>query len=357
MNVKGKIKLSVVTKERYIQNLTNFNYSLFVSSEWVESYRGEEDTEIQYFEFYDNGATVGKLAGLLRKNSGIGRKYLFFYAGPAINVDSEELYNQCLYALYKYARKKGYSRINIQFLDQQYLYKCRIKGYYKKSAGEFVKFFTKGDEQPEFGKSFRYNVRKATKVGASFHCESSRRVFNRLIELIDETQKLRKGRWGEGFTPYSYAFMHKGTLDRLFESGIMRLYHVEMDGVIHCVRCSMDDGKRVYGLMIGADAMAYKNSLQHFLQFNLINLLQNKGYGYYNIATADNTENGAGLVQYKESLGCVQRNVQGVYTHFLCFPQNIINPVMDFGRLLLKNKKLSKIVKFASEIVSGKDMD
>lgn len=356
MSKQNGVTVLEVNRDIYIQGLSEFKHSLFIKSEWVESFVNQEDTDVVYLQFVQNGEVVAKLAGLVKKEPRLLGRYLYFYAGPGFKNDSEELYNQCLKALLKYGRRKRITRLEIDYKDQQYQWNCHVKGYFKKSALNYIRHFSPSGESFSYGKSFRYKVRKAANSGAVFHEENSERILTRLHELLQESRALREKRWGQFYNPYPFPFMNKESTDKLFKSGVLKLQHVEIDGFVHAVSCALDDGQRMYGLIIASDDVSYTLNLQHFLKFNLFDLLEERGYRYFNVGSSDNTGKGKGLAQFKESLGCQHFKVPGVYTHFLSFPYNAINPVMDFGRFLTRNKALSKIVELGSKMVSEDKM-
>lgn len=344
-----------VNRETYNQSLSEFKHSLFIKSEWVESFVNQDDTGVVYLHFAQNGEVVAKLAGLVKNEPKLFGRYLYFYAGPGFKNDSEELYNKCLLALLRFAKRKRFTRLDIDYKDQQYQWNCNVKGFYKKSAFNYIRHFNPL-EPFKYGKSFRYKVRKAINSGAVFYEENSERILNRLHELLQESQTLREKRLGKEYNPYPFPFMDIESTNRLFNSGYLKLQHVEIDGIVHAVSCALDDGRRMYGLIIAADEVSYTLNLQHFMKFELFTLLQDRGYLYFNVGSTDHPSSGKGLALFKESIGCKHFGVSGVYTHFLCFPDNAINPVMDFGRFLLRNKRLSKIVEFGAKLVSEKHM-
>lgn len=354
MSKKDKVCAIDVTRQEYDNGISDFYHSMFITSQWINSVDINPEIEIRYIHFVENDRVIGKICGLVRKGTWFVNKFLFFYAAPGLIELDEGIYKKCLAALLNYARKNRLSKIDIYLYDQQYTFKCDLKQYYPRKYLDFVRFFDYNEEAPVFKKSFMYNVRKAIKSGATFHAENSERILNRLHELLAETKKLRDGRYGGNYQAYPYLFTSKESFNRLFQTGILSLYHVEIDGEVHCIRCALEKDKRMYGLMIASDAYAYKNSLQHFLQYNLINQMYSKGYSYYNVAGSDYSEDGKTVSSYKESLGCNSRRIYGAYTHFITFPRNMINPFMTLGMKMLKVPYLSRVVELGSRIISGR---
>ncbi|HBG85923.1 MAG TPA: hypothetical protein DEG09_04140 [Marinilabiliaceae bacterium] len=353
MPKRNRIKVREVSREEYDLNFSKYHYSLFLVSEFIDSLA--DGKRIYYLNFERGGEVVAKLSGLGVNKKGVVGTYLYCYAGPAIIEYSEELYNLCLEALRRWARKNRLSRVDICYYDQQHQWRCQAKGYYSRANREFVRYFDPEEESPSFTKSVRYNARKAARLNPVFGEETSERMLQKLHEMLKATHEVRNERHNGNYKAYPYESMTKEGVDRLFNSGYMKLYYLEVDGVIHCVRLAIERDKRIYGLMIGGDEFAYKNGLAHYLQYQLINKLHKEGYKYYNISVVNFGEDG--LVAYKESLGCMRHKVHGAYTHFLTFPRYLLNPVMNTGRFVAGNKHLKKLIAFGYKKITGVEAD
>lgn len=342
MTLNNRIKVVEVKSEEYKRDISAFGCSLFVTPQWTSAFSSLY--EVVFYHFNDGETAVGKLSGIIRRGSKFG-PFLYTHAGPALLEKNPDLYNQCLDALYRYGRKNRFGRIFLHANDQQYLWPVNAKGYQNRGYLEYVRHFDSSQEEPTFSKSVMYNVRKAAKAGATFHEEQSERILNRFYELLAETQRVRFEKHGEDYEPYPYDFLNTEIVSNLFKSGILKLYHVEAQGEVHCVRCALDEDKRMFGLMIASDAFAYKHGLHHFLQFHLISQLHHESYKYYNISGGDYTNNERGLSNYKESLGCSGLKVYRAYTYYLSFPWNLLNPGMKLARILSKKQYLNRIKK------------
>lgn len=354
MVLKNRLVATEVSKCDYKNEMSLFGYSLFVTPEWTASFG--DSNKVIYLHFNDRDKTVGKISGIIKEGARSG-PYLFFHAGPALIKNELVLYDACMTALYQFARKKHFSRIYIHANDQQYSWQSKAKVYNKRGYLEYIRHFDPSEELPNFSKSVMYNVRKAGKAGATFHEEQSVRILNRFHELLAETQRVRFKKHGANYEPYPYDFLDTEIVNNLFSSGILRLFHVETGGEVHCVRCALDQDKRMFGLMIASDAFTYKNGLNHFMQYHLISKLHNEGYKYYNISGGDYTNNEHGLSEYKESLGCSGNKVFREYTYYITFPYRVLNPLMKIGRNLARNKSLAIIKTMLSRIKRRKPKD
>lgn len=339
-----------VSKEEYRVDLSDFAYSLFLLSEWIDAF--SFGYQAVYLHFIINNEVVGKIGGLVVGGSRFSGNYLFFYAGPGLKVMDPDLYNKFMEALLYYSKKHRYARIDMQCMDQQFQWRCGVRGYIPRGYNEYIRFFD-GGNQPLFSKSFMKNVRKAEKAGATFHEETSERVLNRMHELLLETKKLRDRKYGGSYRPYPFGFMTRRVVDELFSRRALRLYYAQVDIVIHVVQCVMERDKRMFALMIASDGFAYDNSLQHFVQYHIIYELKQAGYLYYNLAAADNIKGDKSLASHKMSVGALPHYVFGVYTHYIIYPQKLLNPLMTIGRKLSKFPLFKDIVAFGSRFISG----
>lgn len=349
MERNQKISVEEVDGTTYKSGMSNYKHSLFITHEWVSSVAG--DKPIVCFHFVSKGNTLAKLCGIIMRGSWVVGEYLFFYAGPGLLDHTPEVYDSCIEALKRYSSRKGFSRIDMLNYDQQHGWICNVKGFRKRGREEFVRFFDNSEPELQFSKSLMYNVRKAQKANATFHEETSERVLAKMHELLAETQKLRFHKYGTHYSPYPYFRQTKETTDELFRSGLLKLFHVEIDGEIHCVRCAMENNKRMFGMMIASDGVAYQFGLQHFMQYCLLTKLHREGYTYYNVSGTASGEEGKGLAAYKESLGCKRTYLYGTYSHFLSFPQTLLNPFMALGRFAVKQMKVEKPIVYLSKIL------
>ncbi len=346
---KSIVKGMRVDRETYDAHFSDYVYSLFTTSQWVDSMAN--NGQAIYIHFLDGERVVGKVSGLVVNGGLFSGEVLSFYAGPALIEKDQALYDECVKALKQFAINKRFSKIEFAYHDQQYPWVVNNLGFFKEGWHDYIRFFNHHSEDLEFDKSVMGKVKKASKAGVTFHSETSERVLKRLFELLDETQRLRYGLYGDEYNPFPYFQMNKESLKKLFYSGIIRLYHASVGDTIHCVRCSMCQDKKMVGLMIASDEFTYKNGVQQFVQYHVMRQLNQEGYHYFNIGSTAPGERGKGLSKYKESLGFERIPLYGAYTHFLTFPQNIINPVMRFGRKMSRYKQFEKFAGFVSRML------
>ena len=339
--IKTKIKGERVDRTTFDTHFSDFIYSLFITSQWIDSMAS--DGQAIYIDFVDGDRVVGKIAGLVLNGGFFSGQFLSFYTGPALIEKDQKLFHDCIKALKQFAIENRFSRIVIAYHDQQFPWIINELGFYKEGWHDYIRYFNNDSEEPEFDKSVVGKVKKAIRAGVTFHSETSERILNRFFELLEETQRIRYDVYGDEYMPFPYFQMNKQTLRKLFDTGILKFYHASVGDTIHCVRCSLHQDKKMVGLMIASDEFTYKNGVQQFVQVGVIRELHREGYHYFNIGGAAMGEKGKGLSKYKESLGFKRVPVYGAYTHFLTFPQNLINSVMWFGRKCRDMNSLGKL--------------
>ena len=349
MQKNNKIEVVEVSRQEYDEFLTDYYYSLFLLSGVTEGIAFNR--KACYIHYVRNDEVVAKHSGVSITTSRLFGRQFYLYAGPALKYNEEELYNDCLEALLSFAKKKRFSKIVMFYYDQQYQWKCNVKGFKNSTHREFIRTFDPTEKEAEFNKSFKYNVRKAEKINPKFHEETSERILVKLHELLKSTWEIRNEKFDGKYWKYPYEYWNKEVVDKLFHLGMLRLFYLEVDGNIHCVRVSLEHDKRLYGLIIAADEFAYQNGLQHYLQHQLINILHEDAYKYYNVSLVSFGQNG--LAKYKESLGCEPKIIHGAYTQYLVFPYNILNFVSKIRKSSFGKKYLAKPFRYVYNLITG----
>lgn len=322
-----------VHKEDYNNCFAQYDHSVFISTEWIESVAINHCQPI-YLQFYDGqGQIVAKLAGLIMPGSNRSGRYLYFYAGPALLKNHYDTYQQCIDALGNFCISEQYTRYNIECSDHLSGIPCRENGGIPLTYSEYVMYF---NEPPSFNKSFRYNVNKAIKNGAEFHHDNSIAVLEILFELLDTTKELRYSKYGDKYAAFPFLNLNPKTMQKLLQSGLAQLYYASVNDQIHCVRCALEKNGRNFGLMIAADATSYKLGLHHFIHYQLINRYHQQNARYYNISGTAEGDNGKGLSDFKASLGFNRVTEYGKDSLYLMFPRTLMNPLIKIKKRLKK---------------------
>ncbi|MBN2744057.1 MAG: GNAT family N-acetyltransferase [Marinilabiliaceae bacterium] len=322
-----------VNRSEFDNQLSDFNHSVFLSSEWIESVAIHQSTPI-YIHFYNiHNQLIAKLSGLLMPGSKRSGKYLYFYAGPALKQNHSPSYQGCIEALANFCLSEQFQRYHIDCSDHLSGIPCPPNGGTDMVYSEYVLFL---EHAPKFGKSFRYNVNKATRNGAEFHHDNSPIILQKLFNLLDATRKIRYHKYGEKYAAFPFLHLNPHTMQRVVESGLAQLYYASVDNEIHCVRCTLEKNGRIFGLMIASDDIGYKLGLHHFMHYHLINQYYNQNAKYYNISGTADGQEGKGLSDFKASLGFSRVTEFGKDSLYLMFPRKLLNPLIKVKKKMTR---------------------
>ena len=332
--------------------LKEFKHSLFITPQWVESMAIDGCKPI-YLQFTNaNNKVVGFHAGLIVKGSSLQGTQLYFYAGPAIADNDTNLFEACLIALRIFAKENGFTKISIRPFDQQLTTACNPRGYRRTNSAEYIYEYNK-DEEIRLSYGFKKNIKKGRKTGAKLLSSQHQRELHTLFSLIDQTHTLRVDKYGNDYNPLGLLNLSKESLTRLLETDLGVLYYVEVDQTIHCIQLCLEDESRNYALLMGSNEFAYQNGLGSFLDFSVEENLKDKGFKYINLGSVPHeNDGGAGLIQYKEAMGCKRFNSYGYYTYFLTYPHRLFNPLYKLGNHLPDNRIVSSLKSMVSKLIS-----
>jgi len=315
-----------------------FEAGLFNSYEWVESISNQNTTPI-FLNFIRNNEVIGKIGGVVISAGRIKGNQIYFTSGPALRKWDNILFEQCLLELYKFSKKKGYSRIHIRPFDQPVHEIAAPKHFFGTSCEEFLVTYHDKMDKIDFGSNFIRNVKKAQKAGATFHRDQSPEVLTRMLELIDETQKTRIEKYGKAYNPMYMVNLNQESLRKILESGMGVLNYTLLNGQINSVLFSLEKNKKIYFLLMGSDETAYNFGLPSLIGYNISTNALAQGYTYYNLGLIPSAEEGGqGLKRFKESQGANVVIRHGYYSYYLNLPLNILNPLIKMSKKLPKNK-------------------
>lgn len=338
MKADYNVQISLSGKAQWGKNLSQYQYSLFLAPEWVEAVADEKHIPI-YLDFVDDNEVVAKLSGLICNESGLKGNQLYFYAAPAFQKHTLHYYDACHDALRKWAKKKGYSRIVLASYDQQSEKRCGVKGFYTNLRYEYIVGFNGEDEIGKLSTGFKKNVKKAEKLGTTFHVDKSTALLDRLLDLMGVTREIRVNKYGNRYNPFYLKNLDGDSLQKLVDEGIGKLYYTLTDDQIYSVQFNIERDNKSYGLLMGSDGFAYKNGLPSFVDYHLIHNYRRDGFLYYNPGGGPIDEGGSGIEQYKKAMGANKYIFAGSTTNFLVFPQRLLNPLLSIGRRLPASDK------------------
>jgi lipid II:glycine glycyltransferase (peptidoglycan interpeptide bridge formation enzyme) len=329
------------------QNLAEFNFSLFVTGEWIESF-ADDNKQPVYFNFYYLNEIVAKISGLIISFDRYRVKKLYFFSGPAMKTNDSSLYQACVKSLITFARDHRMNRIIIRSYDYSTLIEEPIPGLKISNREEFVLDLNPDKDTlvNNMGKKVVKNYRKALNMGYSFNYSNSGVILDKLIELLEATQQFRTGK---GYHKYAYLYfqyMTRQSLEKLIKSGAIMFYYAEKDGTIDCINLVMMKDGRAYGLLSGATPESYKYGVPSFVKYSLINHLKDLHFSCLNLGGTPKDHTHDGISTYKLTLGCKAVRKSGFSTNYLFLPYSMMNPILNLGRKLPDTKLFQSLKKY-----------
>ncbi len=318
--------------------ISEYNYSLFLSPEWINSVSDSTHQPL-FLDFFQGNSLVAKLSGLICKESRLKGTQLYFYAAPAFLPDTLHLFDACHEVLKQWAIDEKYSRIIIASYDQQTVQQCRIKDFYTNLRYEYIVDFKSDNGLGKFATGFKKNYKKAQKLGATFYQDNQNGSLDRLLTLMGVTKDLRVNKYGCSYNPFYLKNMSSQSLRKLVESGVGKVYCACVYDKVCSVQLNIEDGNQSYGLLMGSDDSAYKSGLPSFVDYNLIEQYKSQGFLYYNPGGGPQDAGGSGIEQYKKAMGAEKFVFAGSTTNFLVYPQKLLNPLLYLGRKLPSSEK------------------
>lgn len=282
--------------------------NIFLTSPWLESFRSVTRQPV-YFQFLRDDALVGIIAGIEAKSlslldSLLGKELLFF-TGPAIlaaDIEQRQLWMNFLFCC---CNKNNYKVIHLLPMDYPYLCNYDSTVFRPKIRREFViNLNTTMSEIAEcIKKDQKRHVKKARAHGWTFKVDSSRDAVERLIQLLDETRRIRTEK---NYSDYNYYYIpnfDEEVICNLLERNIATIFCAEKDGIIHHAELTAIYSNRAYGLLAGADLTAYREHAGPFLMFNVMEHLHSKGVASYNLGGGLKDSSSENLIRFKMSFG------------------------------------------------------
>ena len=333
--------LEKVSETDWNIDLQEFKYSVFLTSEWLNAMQNEKTKPI-YLNFIQNEKIVGKISGFVCFIDKIRGTQLYFYASVALKELEQDLFNSCHAALYKYAKVKKYSRIIIGSYDQQHNIFCKTPRFFTTKRFEYI---VNLETNLNYNRNFTRSIKRAEKY--ELHClqENSDEILNKLFELLFVTKEHRTTKYKIDYNPLFLRYLTKDSMLRLVNSNIAKLYYVSFNNNINIVTCNIEENKRVYGLLLGSNNYSYQMGLPAFLTSKMLLQQKEKGFIYYNPGGGTEDDGNKGLEQFKHSMGGNKTFVYGSTTNFISFPRNLLNPLMNLGRIMPQKNPVIEFIK------------
>ncbi len=347
--------------DNWDEELEYFGGGLFMTSAWL-SVISNVNREPVYLRFIENNKPVAVIGGIEFYIKEKEARQLFFYSGIAAKNQDPEFIRRCKIALYQYARKNNYRRISIRSYDHHSYVDARVKQFKKTKSIEYIFYFDKDNDTiiNRFSKSVRRRARKSKREGAVLKNSNSPELSETLFRLIDETYNVRQSK-GYGAYVHNYMpFLCRNVIETLLKKNYASFYFTEMQGEILSINFLLTWKKKAYGILMGTSRNGYKAGSPSFHYFELVNMLKNQGYLYYNLGGIHRSIKHIGLKKFKDSLGAEVLDSADEVTNFLSPPLMFLNPILDLKRFIRDFKYFPEILKEPAKyaynlIMKGRD--
>jgi lipid II:glycine glycyltransferase (peptidoglycan interpeptide bridge formation enzyme) len=337
------VSVCEVELDSWFIDLFEFEFSLFLLPEWVESVRTAHNVPI-YLNIFCGDKVIGKICGLIKDCGKLKGHQFYSFASFALRQPNQQDLNSCHEALLRFAINKKITRIIIGSYDQRNSLSCSTPHYFSTKRLEYIVDLKNNDIK--FSKGFLKNVKRAESNNIVIKSSDSVSILERLYELLRLTYNHRVSKYGVVYNPFFLSEMNENSLTKLTKSGCVRLVYASRDeGAANSVQINIEEGGRIYGLLMGSDDVAYDYGIPSFIDYNIITEGQKSGGIYYNTGGVPADEASKGLAQYKASMGGREKIVFGATTNYLVYPQKIMNPLMTIGRKLPSQHPVVKRVK------------
>lgn len=351
MRTERDLLVETIDSETYQRELSNYPHSLFITRQWVESMANESSKPL-FLRIYHNKKVIALIAGLMIKGSALQGRQLYFYSAPAINANDVAAHHHSLMALKQYARQNAFARINIRPWDQQHSFAADTCGFISTQTHEFPILFNQGNEIDKISSRIMRNIKKAQKTNVVIQQCRSMTTLDTLMSLLTQTQERRESRFGVDYTPFYLYNLNRDSIEKLLNSGAGIIYCASIDKKVFSVELNLEYNNRAYNVLKASIDEAYQNGVSSLLDYHMIQHYQNNGYSYFNLGGELMSGEGAGLAQFKEGLGGIKHLRRGYYTYYLTFPRNLMNPLMQLGRILPENDAINWAKHHVSKVLS-----
>lgn len=349
----------IETPDIWDQQLKNYNAGIFMSSAWLTALSNNERKPV-YLRLLLGSEPVAVLGGL---GIFIGKgpaKQLLFYSGIASRSKDPSLMKSCKLALYEYAGKNGYKRISMKSYDHHSYVPAKISQFKEWKRAEYIFYLDRNKEViiNGFDKDFRRRARKAKRDGLIIKNSNSSELTDIMLKLINETYEIRQQK---GYGQYSYTFLpffEKIQINKLINQGHASFYLAQRENEILSIQLVFSWEGKVYGIYMGTSANGYKLGAPSFLLYEIVGILKDKGYSYYNIGGVQRSPKHSGLRNFKDSLGSEIVNSSEEATNFSGLPLSFLNLFLDLKRFLLEGKiipwRIAKLLIYIIDIILNK---
>ncbi len=327
--------------ESWNSELEDFRGSVFMTREWLDAVSSAERTPI-YLRFVKGREVLAVLGGLEILNVKKTAKQLFFYSGITAKEQDPEVIRKSKMALYEFAKSNNYYRVSMRSYDHTSYVPATLKQFKVKQRTEFITFLDKDKDEifDKFDADIKRRARKARRDGVVFKSGNSRFLAEKLFDLLDETNNIRRSK---GYGKYSYFYLpffeHK-EINKLIDTGYASFYYAEFQDEILGIQFVFNYQGKAYEIFEGTSIKGYKLNAPAFLMCEVTGLLKEMGSYYYNHGGVPGSVKHQGLQKFKEKVGAQSIPSSEEVTNFITPPLNLLNPLLNLKRSLKKTNIL-----------------
>lgn len=363
MTPESEVIIERLEKSDYWDDaLEPFRGGIFMTTPWITAISNDERIPV-YLRFIRDNKPVAFLGGLdLLIKNGPARQ-LFFYSGIISEIRDPSFIRTCKIALYNYARKNRYQRISIRSYDYQSFVPVRVMQFkVRKERKEHVFQLGRNNDSliNGFSKSLSRRARKVRREGAVLKKGHSPELIEKLFSLINETYELRQSK---GYGTYEYNFLPFFTrfeIERMVNERHASIYYTELNGEILTIELFLEYKNKACNIFNGTSLKGYKVGSPSFHYFEIVKLLKEMGYSYYNVGGLPSSNKHQGLKDFKGKLGAEVIDSAEEVTNFIRPSLSFLNPFLELKRFVRGIKFLPGSIKrpfivFADLIVQKRD--
>ena len=352
---------TVINKEDWDSNLEQFKGSVYQCVGFLFSLKSDVIKPV-FLKFFKEGKVIAMLSGIEVLMGNLNEKQLLFYAGLAIHEKTNEIIKACKDALVNFASTNGYSRMVFRSYDDTNYQNVKADKYYVlKRREEAIIDLSKDNKDLEkgFSGNVRRDIKKAKSTGLHLKQGSSPDLLNRLMELLNTTQKVRKEKGYGTYSIFALPFIDEKVMLKLLQSNAATLYYVQFEEEIVSMIFTLKAMGRAYVIYMGNSPRGYKLAAPSLLFYDVAFDLKEKGFYSYNIGGVTIGTKNEGIKKFKLRMGSVLFQSGEEKTYFLQPNLKKYNKLLHFKiyirhtRIPGKLKKL--ILRFTNLLMGHRD--
>lgn len=322
--------------ESWNTELESFLGSVFMAREWIEAISCESRNPI-YLRFISNGEVLGILGGLELSNAKGTAKQLFFYSGIAARTKDPDLIRKLKLSLYKFAKSNNYCRVTLRSYDHLSFVPSRLKQFKVYQRSEYIVFLNKEKDEifRNIDGDIKRRARKAKREGVVLKKTHSPTMSGTLLNLLDETRKIRQSKGYGSFSSLYIPLFKKEEIIKLTATGHSTFYYAESQNEILSIQMVFIFRGKAYELFEGTSLNGYRLNAPAFLLYEITQELIDQRCRYFNHGGIPQSLKHGGLKKFKEKIGASAVPSGVEVTDFITFPLNLLNPLLILKRALI----------------------